>query len=136
MKRYRLTENRLRGMIREAVKGMLSEVKPQNEPVTDDNRYDIIKGGYPRHVFQQYRDENSKIFDQWISELGSAYYRFVDGMRFHQENPINTAKTFGYSKSYKRLILAKQHVRKALDLLQAAKQDMMAEYVGKDYEQN
>lgn len=130
----RLTESELKNMITESVKRVLmNEVKAENEPMTVDNRYDLLHGGYPRHTFQQYREEASETFDKWIYELNDVYTYFLITWPHGVLDPITAAKQFGYTKSYKRLLEAKKHVEKALDLLKATKQDMCAEYVNKDY---
>ena len=123
----RLNEADLHRIVRESVNRLMNEVKAENEPMTDDNQYDLLHGGYPRHTFQQYREEASETFDKCIYELNDVYTYFL------VDDPITVAKQFGYTKSYKRLLVAKKHVEKALDLLKATKQDICAEYVNKDY---
>ena len=129
----RLNEADLHRIVRESVNRLMNEVKAENEPMTDDNQYDLLHGGYPRHTFQQYREEASETFDKWIYELNDVYTYFLNTWSHGVLDPITAAKQFGYTKSYKRLLEAKKHVEKALDLLKATKQDMCAEYVNKDY---
>lgn len=129
----RLTESDLHNIIKESVEKVLNEVKAENEPMTNDNMFDILHGGYPRHDFQQYREENSELFDKWINKLTEVYLGFDDCWLYGSMKPIKIAKSFGYTKSYKRLLIAKENVEKAIKLLKAAKQDMFAEYVNKDY---
>lgn len=133
-KQIRLTESDLKQIVNESVKRVLmNEVKSENEPMTDDNQYDLLHGRYPRHTFQQYREEASETFDKWIYELNDVYTYFLNTWPNGVTNPISAANKFGYTKSYKRLLEAKKHVERALDLLKATKQDMCAEYVDKDY---
>ena len=134
-KTIRLTESDLHRIVKESLNMAINEVKPENEPMTDDNQYDLLHGGYPRHSFQQYKEEASETFDKWIHELEEVYALFLTTWPRGVTSPIKAAKQFGYTKSYKRLLLAQQHVEKTLSLLKAVKQDMCGEYVNKDYSQ-
>lgn len=103
MKRYRLTENRLRQIIRESVKGIIAEWD-ENSPFGkfEESRdvYVLLKRGLPVAVFNTIEDSAEYAAKKILNSGQTAVSDTSEGIQILYNEIMKTAYDFGWGEAY------------------------------------
>lgn len=122
----RINENQLKQIVKESVEKVVNEIKYLH---LEPDNYNPFATGKERkqQMASDYR-KNEEAIKQWDDMFTYLYNAIacIDNFpqNYYGRNAIDNAKEYGGQKSYKRVLTAKDYIKKATKLIQAAKQDI------------